>query len=78
MHVSDEFETGALDLDHPDSIGTSTVLEKNLTVFHYTFVLPRHQLWKPHDVLRIISTHSGGFVYEPHPGASKVISAPTV
>ena len=23
----------------------------------------KHQLWKPHDVRRIISTHSGGFVY---------------
>ena len=31
VHVSVEFETGALDLDHPDSIGlqTSTVFEKN-------------------------------------------------
>ena len=26
-------------------------------------MLPEHQLLKPHDVQRIISTHSGGFVY---------------
>ena len=29
----------------------------------YGLMLPGHQLWKPRDVRRIISTHSGGFVH---------------
>ena len=35
MHVSDEFETGVVDLDHQDQIGlqTSTVFEKKLNCF---------------------------------------------
>ena len=38
IHVSDELETGALDLDHQDQIGiqTSIVLEKIEPIFNYT------------------------------------------
>ena len=40
-HASDEFETGALDLDHSDHIGLqiSTTGFEKLIVFHYTFKL---------------------------------------